>query len=402
MNAGQEQPLSNAAFEKSILSSIIYDFEAISAANPSLTTLTEEDFFYPPYRNIFCAIKELVAGDLPIDEEFIKKRLLRKKLFDEDALLDVISANPIANAAAYVKELKSMRIGRGLSSMLRAEMMSLSDGAPADEVLSSIERKAERLRQDGGVDDDIVMGDVLHEMHKDDTTVRRQTNIPAFDQRLGGGFDEGSFVIMTGEPEVGKTHISYSMIERASMDMMTGLVSLEFSKQDWIDRTRGLKCNGIEMNVANIATNFNSFDLSSLVGTLYRFASLGVKMTVVDSLMKIFNNGNFNSDTERVNDIGKTLDMVAKKTGMVIILLAQGSKEDNIANRMGVLNSQILPHLPKVFLRIVNENTIDGKRTVYWHKNKQAREAGKQTIYFNKDGSFSSGPVSKPVSAKRL
>jgi len=398
----QESSLSNPAFEKSILSSLIYDFEATSAANTSITTLTEDDFFYPHYRNIFRAIKELTASDIPIDEEFIKKLLLRKNLFDEDALLDVMSANPIANATAYVKELKSLRTARGLSTMLRAEMLSLSDGAPAEEVLTSIESKAERLRQDGGVGDDIVMGDVLHETYKDVKHIRRQTNIPAFDQRLGGGFDEGSIVIITGEPEAGKTHLSYSIIERASMHIMTGLVSLEFSQQDWIDRTRDLKQKGLNMNVANIATNFNSFDLSSLVGTLYRFASLGVKMAVVDSLMKIFNNGNFNSDTERTNDIGKTLDMVAKKTGMVIILLAQGSKEDNNANRMGVLSSQILPHLPKVFLRIVNDESNDGKRTVYWHKNKQTRNTAKQTIYFGEDGSIYSDVVPKPLSDKRL
>ncbi|HEX5669952.1 MAG TPA: DnaB-like helicase N-terminal domain-containing protein, partial [Sulfuricurvum sp.] len=65
-----EESLYNLAFERSVLSSIIFDpaqfddFEAV---------LTPEDFYLAAHQEIFRSMLSLAHRDLPIDEEFVKK-----------------------------------------------------------------------------------------------------------------------------------------------------------------------------------------------------------------------------------------------------------------------------------------------------------------------------------------
>ena len=42
---------------------------------------------------------------MPIDEEFIRKRLDSKDV-DDSILLEILSTNPITNTLAYVREIK--------------------------------------------------------------------------------------------------------------------------------------------------------------------------------------------------------------------------------------------------------------------------------------------------------
>ena len=104
----------NTAFEKTILSSLIFQPELIAKHGHSLK---KEDFYLPAFANIFETIMDLEADDKPIDEEFIKGRMLAKKIFDETALLDVILANPIANIEPYVEEVKRLAQFRALHNL---------------------------------------------------------------------------------------------------------------------------------------------------------------------------------------------------------------------------------------------------------------------------------------------
>lgn len=104
----------NVAFEKTILSSLIFQPELIAKYAYSIKM---EDFYLPAFQNIFKVIMELEADNKPIDEEFIKGRLLAAKVFDEVALLDVIMANPIANLSPYIEEIKKLSQFRALHNL---------------------------------------------------------------------------------------------------------------------------------------------------------------------------------------------------------------------------------------------------------------------------------------------
>ena len=109
-----EESLYNLAFERSILSSIIFDpaqfddFEAV---------LTPEDFYLAAHQEIYRSMLTLAHRDLPIDEEFLKKELTGRQKFDERVMVDVLTANPISNTTAYVQEIKDKAMKRHLLTL---------------------------------------------------------------------------------------------------------------------------------------------------------------------------------------------------------------------------------------------------------------------------------------------
>lgn len=102
-----EETLYNLAFERSILSSIVFDpasFKEIS--------LDVADFYLAAHQKIYEAMVWLDKEDKPIDEEFIKVYLTNQKCFDERTMVEVLTANPISNVREYVarvRELAQMR-----------------------------------------------------------------------------------------------------------------------------------------------------------------------------------------------------------------------------------------------------------------------------------------------------
>jgi len=104
----------NTAYEKTILSSFIFQPELIQRYGHSLKY---EDFYLPAFGNIFKTIMDLEADDKPIDEEFIKGRMLAAKTFDEMAMLDVMMVNPVANLSPYIEEIKKLSQFRALHNL---------------------------------------------------------------------------------------------------------------------------------------------------------------------------------------------------------------------------------------------------------------------------------------------
>lgn len=101
--------LYNLAFERSVLSSIVFEPDNFQTVYEKLT---EEDFYLPTHQDIFKVLMVLKKNDKPIDEEFIKKELLKIRKFDEQVMLEILSANPIANLAAYIQEIKEKSLSR--------------------------------------------------------------------------------------------------------------------------------------------------------------------------------------------------------------------------------------------------------------------------------------------------
>ena len=106
-----EESLYNLAFERSILSSIIFEPSQFDELG---NRLGEQDFYLPAHQDIYAAMHTLVKRDEPIDEEFIKKELSVRKKFDEGVMLEILATNPIANTQAYLKEIKEKALKRHL------------------------------------------------------------------------------------------------------------------------------------------------------------------------------------------------------------------------------------------------------------------------------------------------
>ena len=99
--------------ERAVLSSILYNPEQITDITDILKS---SDFYLPAHKKIFDVMQKLEQEDLPIDEEFVAKRINKKEV-DNSILIEVLSANPTPNAIAYAREIKDSALKRELVSL---------------------------------------------------------------------------------------------------------------------------------------------------------------------------------------------------------------------------------------------------------------------------------------------
>lgn len=104
----------NINFETSILSSFLFE--------PSLFIkyqmhLKSETFYLASHQAIFASMQMLIKKEMPIDEEFLKKELVKIKAFDEQVMLNIMTANPSTHIEQYIKELQQMHIKRETISL---------------------------------------------------------------------------------------------------------------------------------------------------------------------------------------------------------------------------------------------------------------------------------------------
>ena len=377
--------------ERSLLSSLIFlNIEDIrsSELNP-LLFLEEKDFYLPGHATIFSIILKLIEENKVLDEEFIKRELIRLKYQDwETILLGVISANPISNITPYILEIRKNRMFREIVNVKIKIPKYLEENVEPSEVINLLQNELLFISKgDKSNNSTLSASELLKEFENTDSIKRIPSNVLYFDEILDGGFDEGGLVIYTGMPESGKTHISYTIAEGASNSNKAGIISIEFGKNDYVNRLKQLINADVNINVDNLDLNFDSYTLPSLLATLYGMANRGCKLVVIDSLHKIIHN-TLTNPTDVINDVANKIDEVCKKTRMSIHLIALASKDDYAGDKMGVLSSATVPHLAKIFFTI-HHNSSNGIRTLVWHKNKQTRKLYKQKVKFYDNGKIS-------------
>jgi len=91
--------------EQAVLNSII--FEPNNYAK--YKDMIEPDMFFMAFnKDIYKTIVELVAKDKPIDEEFIKKELVKKGKFIEEVMLNILNKTPHHYIVKYIVELQEL------------------------------------------------------------------------------------------------------------------------------------------------------------------------------------------------------------------------------------------------------------------------------------------------------
>jgi len=134
-----QDTLYNLAFERSVLSSILFDpatFEEINA------TLNINDFYLPAHQNIYHAMSNLTLADKPIDEEFIKKELEKNKAFEENVMLEILMNNPISNTKAYVDEIvDKSRVRKLISMTTTIKRSALEENESSDTIITKVEEE---------------------------------------------------------------------------------------------------------------------------------------------------------------------------------------------------------------------------------------------------------------------
>ncbi|MFA6630580.1 MAG: DnaB-like helicase C-terminal domain-containing protein, partial [Sulfuricurvum sp.] len=214
-----EESLYNLAFERSILSSVIFDpaqfddFEAL---------LSAEDFYLAAHQEIYRAMLSLAHRDLPIDEEFIKKELSAKQKFDERVMVDILTTNPISNTLAYVQEIKDKAIKRHLLTLTtEIKRVTLEEELNGTDVVDLVEKKLYEITQNSQATDFKDAPTIADETlsYIEEMKARGDAVLVGVDtgyaelNKMTTGFGKGDLVIIAARPAMGKTSFALNMVQ---------------------------------------------------------------------------------------------------------------------------------------------------------------------------------------------
>jgi len=136
--------ISNINFERAVLSAIIFEpklYEEIAGR------LEATHFYLPFHRYLFQAMDELVKQELPIDEEFLKSKLIKNHQFDETAMLDVLSSTPISNYITYVDEIIEYARLRQFQELAYGILKNVENEEPLSQTLHLLYEGLERVEE---------------------------------------------------------------------------------------------------------------------------------------------------------------------------------------------------------------------------------------------------------------
>lgn len=233
--------VSNINIERAILSSILFNHDEIYVVKE---ILRPKDFYLPAHQHIFLAMLKLHNEDMPIDEEFIRKRV-DSKVVDDSVLLEILSANSITNTKAYCKTIKDESIKRDLSSLATTiKKTVIEDDVNANEAIATIENELYKITDSTKSYKSRDISEIVEaykEKHKEASTPKGRdrlitTGITAYDSKFDG-FDEGTLVVIGARPSMGKSSLAFQ-IALHNVKRKKGVVvdSLEMSSEQVILR----------------------------------------------------------------------------------------------------------------------------------------------------------------------
>ncbi len=230
--------LHNINIERSILSSIIF--------NPAIygdiaNIISANDFYLPAHKSIFEAMGYLENSDIPIDEEFLAKKLKKENKFDENALLEVLSTSPIPNSSVYAEELHDRFLKREFVALCQKINDAISSDYDNDEIFNLIDKNIFQIsnkHQSGEIYDSRKLAEnALFELkNRNLHTVGLNTGFTELNKKILG-LGKGDLIIIAARPSMGKSAFALNIAEKI-LDSNKGVVffSLEMSSSELTNR----------------------------------------------------------------------------------------------------------------------------------------------------------------------
>ncbi|MEA3290130.1 MAG: replicative DNA helicase [Campylobacterota bacterium] len=198
--------------ERAVLSSVLFDHDLIEDI---LGVLKPSDFYLPAHQKVFEVMAQLHSQDIPIDEEFIRKRVDSNEVSDS-VLIEILSANPISNTAAYVKEIKDGAVKRELATLAtHIKKLTVEDSITAQDAVDKVQNELYHITMDSASSElkdmpTIITNTKAHilKMQEMGTThlTGQTTGFYALDKKTTG-LNAGDLVIIAARPAMGKTSI---------------------------------------------------------------------------------------------------------------------------------------------------------------------------------------------------
>ncbi len=346
--------LYNLAFERSILSSIIFEPQQFDELS---TILSKDDFYLPANQDIFSAMLTLMQKDAPIDEEFIKKELIKMKKFDEQVMLEILSANPISNTKAYVEEIKDKSLKRHLLTLTtEIKRVTVEEELPSAEVVDIVEKKLYEITQENQTSDFKDSPTMTYDTMEYIKEMKARGNSvlvgvdTGFNElnKMTTGFGKGDLVIIAARPAMGKTSfvlntvnslitqgkgVAFFSLEMPAEQLMLRLLSIQtsiplqklrvgdMSDEQWGDLNNAIN----KMNEAKLfVDDQGSININQLRSKLRKLKNQHpeIEIAVIDYLQIMQGIGSQDRHLQ-VSEISRGLKMLARELNMPIVALSQ-------------------------------------------------------------------------------
>ena len=346
--------LHNINIERSVLSSILFNpavFEEVAA------TVKARDFYLPAHKYIFEAMETCERDDLPIDEEFIKKKLNQDGRFDEESMLEILSTNPLPAIKAYIEEIREKSIKRELVKLTgEIREVAVEKDLPSAEVVDLVQQKLYQITADSSNKEfrdspEMTSATISHIL---DMKKKGNTGVVGLDtgfaelNRLTTGFGPGDLIIVAARPAMGKTAVVLNLAQKVLDDNKgVAIFSLEMPAEQLMLRMLSAKTSiplqklkvgdmsDDEWSRLNSAAdtmsskkffvddngNVNIHNIRAKLRKL-KTQHPEIALCVVDYLQLMTSAGNKDRHLE-VSDISRGLKLLARELDMPIIALSQ-------------------------------------------------------------------------------
>ena len=340
--------------ERAVLSSIFFNPEELEDV---LGVLKPKDFYLPAHKAIFEAIVKLHSEDMPIDEDFVRNRVDKKDVND-GVLLEILSANPITNTAAYVKEIKDASVKRELATLATTiKKVAIEDEISANEALDTIQGELYKISTNSATselkDMQTVTSDTLAYIEKmkklgNRYLIGQTTGFEALDKKTTG-FNEGDLVIIAARTAMGKTALVLNMalknveqkkgviffsLEMPAEQLMLRMLAAKTSiplqnlrKGDMDDKEWSILSAAFDdLNSKKLFVDdggsININQLRARVRKLAQIQENNISLVIIDYLQLMQGLGNKDRHQE-VSDISRGLKMLARELKIPIVALSQ-------------------------------------------------------------------------------
>lgn len=324
------QNLYNLTFERVVLSHILFSIDPVNIEN-ALLNIKSEFFYLPSHRDIYDAMLSLYHSNKPIDEEFLKIELDKRKKFDESVMLDIMSANPIANISSYIKQVHEYYVKRKLIELsFSIKNIVFDENSTIDSAISNIDNNLVNIISTNSKSSDFGIVSIC-DIPDGETKFILRNWMP---------FPVGT-VSMVGAPGgTGKSWTALQIGFRFLSENKTSKVALWLSEDpDYQTRARA---KAIAKDILN--TTLSEYRNAHIINArpeqivvngkldYARFLKMkkalkGYDLVVLDPL-RVFYGGDENSNTE-ANVFMNALQDWAAEDGIVIVLMHHSKKNDN-------------------------------------------------------------------------
>lgn len=186
-----------------------------------------------------------------------------------------------------------------------------------------------------------------------------KSGVSFLDHALDGGFEPAQLVLISGDPEMGKTSLCLQIIENISRLEKVAFFCFEFTVWDYIKK-KGNQSHFNKNNMIILNEGYNIFEMENNIRIL---AKKGIRVFFIDSQMRVENNTEGNNPEERETLKFSILAKLCHKLDILVLLIVQTSKSDT-DNPLG---SKRASHEASIIMRL-EKLEIDKKD--YSHQNK--------------------------------